>query len=75
MKILQQGRRNAREVKQSEKDQEFYFPSSSPSEIAEQRKRVHKKFDLKYEPSKFTEELNDSRTGTSYMETFAQQNS
>jgi hypothetical protein len=29
---------------------------------------VHQKFDLKYEPSKFTEELNDSRTGTSYLE-------
>jgi len=29
---------------------------------------VHKKFDLKYEPSKFTEELNDSRTGTPYIE-------
>lgn len=29
---------------------------------------MHKKFDLKYEPSKFTEELNDSRTGTSYIE-------
>ena len=68
MKVLEQGRKNAREVKQSEKDQEFYFPGSSPSEIAAERKKVHKKFDLQYEPSKFTEELNDSRTGTSYIE-------
>jgi hypothetical protein len=68
MNVLEQGRKNAREVKQSEKDQEFYFPGSSPTEIAAERKRVHKKFDLKYEPSKFTEELNDSRTGTSYIE-------
>lgn len=69
MKILDQ--RHQRAGRQSQRDQEFYFPSSSPSEVAEQKRKVNTKFDLKYEPSKFTEELNDSRNGTSYIESAA----